>query len=662
MKKSNTRHNKKLHHLASDSSHTLNLNRSVPSFADYPDLSSLNYHLKDTSIEPPRDLTATISNNFKPRTHTKAPSKRLALLLDAYADPANKKPNYTIDHLEGSFRDGSLRSPQNANSVNEGLKKSRPVRHSGISNSFKALEFFKSKEFSKMAMSQVMTKNNQKSLKQEEKSEKKIPETYELLMTQPNERVDDEVATKDLGKRVVKSSLKEDVKKMTKSRNDTSKHKSTLRKIKVLYTDASVPERNFLNSSLPQTTKNKSNMGSPSHHFTNSVILGQPRSLLSHDKYIKSDALSPNGRNNSNLKYQEGNNSVQYADYYSYQQPEELKEKHKKNHSFTPAHTRAAKSVKESSSHHSKAISTLTTKPETESNRGGLSVEKSRLSDHRFLLNNQAFSKDSRTGRDVMLSWSTTRRADGSEQRPAVLHNLHEKRGSEREEGGGFNKDTASLTSMIKLEKAFDLFIEENKGQFVAKDGKGRARLEEITKNWDTFIASLDILDREEHAVGLEKRKKPSEVDLKTLKRDEGVAGGNVKRMTAMITNSTSQSALPTEKKVFKRESNIEKCDTGKVNNDLQQTVEKQQSVIEALKNKEKKLMSLLKAIGKRGVDVEKIYKEDVKKEAGSIESLDMLKAPIMPEEETIVSLPRGGLEDEDNSSQLSQSIELFRK
>jgi len=649
MKKSNnTRISKKLQNFPNETGSTLHLNRSVPTFADFLDLSALNTKVNEASKES-KDLISSLEQNLKPRTHLKAPSKRLALLLDAYSDPHTKKHHYTIDAMEASSRETSLRSPQN---VNEGQKKPHPMKNFGLANSFKTLDFLKSKEFSKMALAKVLGKSNTKTGKiskedNESKDFKDNNDSQAVFFTLPNEEVE-RALSKDMPKRMSKTPYKDE--KKTLNARTNSKSKSKLRRIKVLYTDTSIPEKTLLNSSQPQSTKHRVNICSASLNFNNSGICLIPKTAPNQDKQKKERVAASQNRFPTAPRHPETSSSVHYGDYYSAGD----KEKHKKNNSSLIATNSTQNNlqcsiVRDSIEIPEQILSVKNSKVKSEHDKIEIGkVEPLKGNFMRPPISGQILDRSQHNGSvQEALSWSTTRNAEVSDLR--LNRNTTEK-----------EKSGKDLISVAKLEKAFDGFLEDNKHK-LAKAKNGQVDIEKLIKAWGIFMDTIGAT--EEMKAHFEKnwtggKKMSSEREVRTLKKEEGLSLGlGLKKNGLSI--STNQSALPTEKKVFKRDNNLEKCDTEKAvapMEGLQQTVEKQQSTIEALKRKEAKMLKLIRAIGKRGLDVEKIYREEVKK--NSISSLDLFDDHEVSKieskiDETIVSLPR-------EDSMLSESVEIF--
>jgi len=626
MKKSNnTRINKKLQNFPHETGSTLHLNKSVPTFADFLDLSALNTKVNEASRDQ-KDLISSLEQNLKPRAHMKAPSKRLALLLDAYSDPHTKKHHYTIDALEASSRETSLRSPQNAGEA----KKPLPLKNFGLANSFKTLDFLKSKEFSKLALAKMLGKSSQKPRKmvKEDNDSKEIQGTMEsqnVLLTLPNEELERGLS-KEIPKRMAKTPYKEDKKSSVNARTN-SKSKSKLRKIKVLYTDTSVQEKTVLNNSQPQSTKHRVNICSASLNFNNSGISLLTKTASNQDKQKKERITSSQARLPTASRLPETSNSVHYGDYYSV--PVGDNEKHKKNRSSLIARN-------------------------SENEKIEVKVEPLKGNYMRPPLSGQVSEKNGVS--QEVLQTCTTRNPELSDLRLARLP-------TEKYEDKIKEKITGKdLISVTKLEKAFDTFIEENKHKLI-KAKSGQIDLEKMIKAWGVFIETIGVTEEvRPHYNGNSSKKMSSEREVRTLKKEDGSSLGLKLKNGPSI--STNHSALPTEKKVLRRDTTIEKCDTEKAvipkepMESLQLTMEKQQSTIEALQRKEVKMMKLIRAIEKRGFDVEKIYKEEIKK--NSISFLDLFEDHDVSKveskvDETIVSLPRG-------DSILSESVEIFSK
>jgi len=663
MKKSNIS-NKRHYNSPTDTISALQLNKSLSSIIDFTNLSS-NTHL-DHSKE------AGIDQNLKPRKHAKAPSKRLALLLDAYSERNQKKHHNTVDNvLEASSRENSsFRSPHHTSNASEILKKSGGFRPIGTSASYKTLDLFKPKESSKLNMYQVLSKANMKSQRydNEDKGGKDVTgneESQQVLAGKGPETVEEFKVTPVIPKKISKEKDQQG-----RTRNERSKKGSKLRTKKVLFTEASMQERSAAasNTSQPLTAKH---VGSTSLTFTtlpNSAVSLLNRIIASQDKRKREHLLVSQARSPATLRHHEVNKSVQYIDYYSVQQPHETEpaaagaqEVDKKNQSaLIPTKRGPQKSGVPTFSLPIKDIqmkgnsgTTTTTKLNTDTDRdlvvhntsGERQVSKRPHSNMREMMSNR------RQGEQV------TKRFEKSEK-------------EKREES--LNK-YSNLISLIKLEKAFDLFLEENKQHF-DRDEKHQTRLEKIAKAWEIFtetVRALEKGDKSSHRdEGWLTRKKVNEQVLKTLqKEDEASRDSNGKKPGLEIL--TNQSALPTEKKVFNRGENvaIEKCDTGKgvVQEDLQQIIEKQQKTIDAMKKKEEKMLKLMLAMKKKGIDIEKIYKEEVKNNMSGSTSFERLSAKVnnnlnnsssRVHEETIVSLQRDGASDLSQSFDISPNLQ----
>jgi len=645
MKKSNIILNKKLYNSPSDSA--FHLNKSLSSAIDFTNLTA-TAHL-DLSKEGTRDI---IDQNLKPRKHAKAPSKRLALLLDAYSERNQKKQQHnTVDNHEASSRENSsFRSPHHTSNTSDILKKSGGFRPIGTSASFKSLDVFKAKDPSKLTMQQILSKANMKSQRydNEDKGQKEMvlnEESQSILTGKPQETVEEMKIVPEIPKKISKE---RDVGKL---RNEAGKKAATskLRKKKILFTDASMQDRSAAsNTSQPHTAKH---VGSTSLTFTTlptSAVSLLNRIISSQDKRKREHLLVSQTRSPATLRHPDVNKSVQYIDYYSVQ-PHETEpnnvsnqENDKKNVNVQTKRTAQRNvptlslPIKDIQSQWTKGSSIMTTKINTETDRDlvvhNTSCERQNSKRPHSNLR-EGVSSQRRQGEQLV----ATKRFDKSEK-------------EKREES--LNK-YSNLISLIKLEKAFDLFLEENKQHF-DRDEKHQTRLEKIAKAWEIFtetVRALEKGDKTSHRdEGWLTKKRVNEHVLKTLQKEEE----SVKKSGGSA--STNHSALPTEKKVFNRENPIEKCDTGKAGEDLQQIIDKQQKTIDAMKKKEEKMMKLMLVMKKKGIDIEKIYKEEVSSSTSlEVSGMSGAKANNSSHnhEETIVSLQR-------DNSELSQSIDLI--
>jgi len=515
----------------------LHLNKSGSSVVDFTNLSSHNH--KESSFDP----ILSTDQKLKPRKHTKAPSKRLALLLDAYSERNPRKQNLTMENLEVSSRENSsLRSPKNIRNSTEITKKPLGLKQTESAANLKSFDALKSIEITKIVAYQELLRNNAKSQRHESES----------IQRQIQGRQDAQVGarTQNEESSLMKQLEKKQDKSLGKKRNDVSAKRAALRKTKVLQSDMSVP---LLNNTQPHSTKHQqqqqANVVSTSLNFsnyTNSAVSLLNKIMANQEKSKKTSttSISSQVRSPSNIRQTE--QKVQHGNYFSTSSITTTAVAPRKEEKSGSA-TRKIDDLKKSGvklgislpikdiqlGHHNKGISMITTKHNTETDRELLT----HTSQEPPLTSIQSAKKrNSPTAREILLSFS--------------------------------NKKPAS--TLTKLEKAFDLFLEEN------RQSLGQQKIDKIAQAWSLFTETVKTIEGHGNRQESSSRKERE--------------GGLKKSAQSVSTNYT-------EKK-------------GK--EDLTSLIDKQQQQIEAMKKKEDNMLQMILNIKSKAAEIEKDHQETI--------------------------------------------------
>jgi len=192
-----------------------------------------------------------------------------------------------------------------------------------------------------------------------------------------------------------------------------------------------------------------------------------------------------------------------------------------------------------------------------------------------------------------------------------------------------------NLENLNGIKNSFDSFIVNNENQITNIQNNSKV-LRKIKQEYETII---DALINENKRLKEEKNKNIAlsependkskliqenlklQKELTELKSDRERLQALVKGPKSRPTSSPSQSVLPTEKRAHNLKHDSPPLtkhfkDNEKTEheiNQLKQIILKQQNSIGMMKKKEAKMMRLIYAVKKQGVDVEKIYNEEVK-------------------------------------------------
>ena len=572
----------------------------------------------------------------------------------------------------------------------EGYRRTAQARHSGLGNNFTALDFLKSKEFSKLAVSKAFGKSDIKSVNQGRESA--VPPEDQSYWKEGAEMS----LPRDTAKKIAKSGSKEE-KKDRKSRDDYLRVNIKVRKGNALHNDLSNVERLKLNVSQPQSTKSQRHVSINFPTSPSTCIL--PRTTTNQDRRRKKDKdMVSQGRSPSELKSHDlSNNSLQLGTYYRprLEREDREMEKHKKTFSTSNTyhfgssslHINTNNSIKKdaSSQHHRKGVSGVALKLNLESNRDTPQVASTTAEtkhgdtgDHSRSkrANIQSIEKTRGLGYEPLMTEPRKR-----PQRDELIGMDEKRPKSNGKRGPVGHKDEAGMpidfTSLGRLETAFDAFLEDNKKKIKKTSVVNQNGMTQIVKAWEAFRKTLGVAMKENKTKKegdterrrVEKLVKVQDLMARALENDEFERTADSRTRSA---KTPSQLNTLLEKKLLDKDGKVNEWRTeGQISSesefyeqdDLKDVVQKQQGMIDMLKMNELRMMKLIQTLKKQGLDVDEIYQQDDEEKASqetpvhyeTIISLDNTNqeqnkiddSRLDDEEQTIVSLIR---EDEDES------------
>jgi len=193
----------------------------------------------------------------------------------------------------------------------------------------------------------------------------------------------------------------------------------------------------------------------------------------------------------------------------------------------------------------------------------------------------------------------------------------------------------ASIDQLQGIKNVFESIIDSYQGEMYAAHSN-LAALRKVKQAYEQYFEAYACKDARVRDLEIERDElktqllKVSQEKLDYQRKYEQTKSENEKLYQllkslnrAKMSPSHSSSNLSTEKKTHGTDSNLDSpprtkhySTSDKTNGEsdvLKQTLLKQQNTINALKKKESKLIKLLHAIKKQGVDIEKIYNEEIK-------------------------------------------------